>query len=156
MLTTRLAVPEDEPFLFEVYADTRSEELSSWGWTKEQSNLFLRMQYEAQRRSYFGDASSAKEEVVQYEKERVGRILTRTTDLVLAIVDISLLSGFRNRGFGTELIRRCQRHAYGTNRSVELHVLNGNPAMRLYDRLGFEAVSEASPYIAMKWSPQAF
>jgi len=36
---------------------------------------------------------------------------------------------------------------------VTIHVEIYNPAMRLYERLGFVPVEERGPYRLMKWSP---
>src|SRR5438552_18478757 len=44
--------PEDEPFLFELYASTRGDEMALVGWDKPQQEAFLRMQRNAQRSSY--------------------------------------------------------------------------------------------------------
>jgi RimJ/RimL family protein N-acetyltransferase len=45
----------------------------------------------------------------------------------------------RGRGLGTEAIRLVLSHAFGAMRlqRVHLHVLTDNPAVRLYERLGF-------------------
>jgi ribosomal protein S18 acetylase RimI-like enzyme len=153
VLTTRPANLEDELFSFELYVDTRKPEIASWGWSPEQIELFLRMQYEAQSRSYSSQAVPLIEEIVLCGEEKVGRLLTREADKVLTIVDIALLSAFRNQGLGTELIRRNQHYAQDKGLAIELHVLSGNPASRLYSRLGFEVTGEAPPYLAMKWTP---
>lgn len=52
METTVVERKEDADFLFEVYASSRVEEMSLWGWTNEQQAQFLRMQHEAQQRFY--------------------------------------------------------------------------------------------------------
>ena len=44
-LCLREATPEDESFLFEVYASTRIEELEGTGWNDEQKLAFIRMQF---------------------------------------------------------------------------------------------------------------
>jgi len=35
---------------------------------------------------------------------------------------------------------------------VRLHVIEVSPARRLYERLGFQTVGHAPPYIAMEWN----
>ena len=47
-ITLRCIAPEDEPFLYRVYAGTREEELAPLGWDEAQKNEFLRMQFSAQ------------------------------------------------------------------------------------------------------------
>ena len=51
-LTFRCAVPDDEVFLFELYASTRNEEMAAWGWDRAQEQMFLNLQFTAQRRHY--------------------------------------------------------------------------------------------------------
>jgi len=41
---------DDEGFLFRLYASTRQEEISAWGWNQAQQEAFLHVQYTAQRR----------------------------------------------------------------------------------------------------------
>ncbi|WP_454190378.1 GNAT family N-acetyltransferase [Paenibacillus sp. Marseille-Q7038] len=152
-LTTRSANLEDGPFLFQLYADTRKSEVASWGWSEDQVEMFLRMQFDAQTRSHSSHPVPLKEEINFYKGERIGRMLTREMDEMLMIVDIALLSDFRNRGFGTELISRYQKYAMDKGISIELHVLSINPACRLYERLGFELTGESPFYLTMKWTP---
>ena len=51
-LFLREATPEDEPFLLEVYASTRVDELAGLGWSNDQIQAFVRMQFLARERSY--------------------------------------------------------------------------------------------------------
>ncbi len=39
--------PQDQAFLFELYASTRREELDAWGWPPQARAAFLRMQFQA-------------------------------------------------------------------------------------------------------------
>ncbi|MEJ7846683.1 MAG: hypothetical protein WKF92_01185 [Pyrinomonadaceae bacterium] len=45
-------MPADEEFLASVYAGTRSEELSLFGWDDEQQAAFCLMQFRLQAQSY--------------------------------------------------------------------------------------------------------
>ena len=51
-VTLRPISPEDEPFLSQVYASTRQEELALVEWDEAQKTAFLRMQFAAQHRYY--------------------------------------------------------------------------------------------------------
>lgn len=152
-LFTRLASLEERPFLFQVYADTRKSEVDSWGWSEDQVEMFLQMQFDAQTRSYSSHPVPLKEEIIFYKGEPIGRILTRELGEVLMIVDIALLRDFRNRGFGTELIRRYQEYVVEKGILIELQVLIANPACKLYKRLGFVVTGEYPLYLTMKWTP---
>jgi ribosomal protein S18 acetylase RimI-like enzyme len=45
---------------------------------------------------------------------------------------------FKATAFGSELVHRVVQEAIAGGVSIRLSVLNGNPAGRLYDRLGFK------------------
>ena len=50
-LSLRDVTPDDQPFLFEVYASTRIDELQGTGWPDEQKLAFIRMQFLVRERS---------------------------------------------------------------------------------------------------------
>lgn len=49
---------------------------------------------------------------------------------------------FQRRGIGTEVMHRLIAEATGLNQSVRLAVVKINPALRLYERLGFRITDE--------------
>jgi ribosomal protein S18 acetylase RimI-like enzyme len=69
------------------------------------------------------------------------------------LVDISLLPAARGGGTGTHLICALLEEAAGAGRPVRLHVARGNPALRLYARLGFRVDGDDGMYLAMTWDP---
>jgi len=131
----RVALPEDLPFLFKLYRDVRGPEVSAWGLPAGQVEVFLHMQFDAQRRSYEASFPQAIHQIVISNGEPVGRRIFAHTADGIHLVDIALLASHRNHGLGT------------------LHVLRGNPALRLYQRLGFEETAADAMYIQMAWKP---
>lgn len=82
------------------------------------------------------------------------------------VVDLALLPSLTRQGVGSALLRSLQREAAAQGAAIELQVANGNPAIRLYERLGFQqpepgddagAVrSDASPHLPywrLCWQP---
>jgi ribosomal protein S18 acetylase RimI-like enzyme len=139
--------PDDEDFLFRLYASTRQEEISAWGWNQAQQEAFLRMQYTAQRRWYDVAYAGAEHRLILENKgengEPIGRILVQRAEGVIELVDISLLPEHRNRGIGTALLRELIEEARKSRATVRLQVLRNNEgAIRLYRRMGFAIVSE--------------
>ena len=53
-------------------------------------------------------------------------------------LSIAILPGFRNRGFGTELLSEMIREAGSRFQGLSLSVTAENPARRLYERMGFK------------------
>ncbi|WP_176560261.1 GNAT family N-acetyltransferase [Brevibacillus dissolubilis] len=142
MIETRVALTEDDPFLFEVYASTRREEMEQWGWDEAQQVPFLRMQFDLQTRSYQMHYPGLDRRIILYENTPVGRILVARLNNEWVLVDISLLPAYRGRGIGTRLIAELQQEAAGSDMPVRLSVSHTNPrAQQLYTKLGFIAVA---------------
>lgn len=144
---------EDELFLYRLYAGTRMEEVAAFGWGAEEQQAFLRMQFELQRRSYALKYPSAKHELITFDRERIGQMLTDRTGERWTLIDISLLPDCRNRGVGTALLRQLQDEAARSGACICLHVYSDNRAQRLYSRMGFQIAAARSPYISMMWTP---
>ena len=60
----------------------------------------------------------------------------------IRIVDIALLAEFCNRGIGTTLLRGLQSEAAAAGKPLRIHVERFNPALRLYERLGFRQIDD--------------
>ncbi len=151
MLSFKKVMNEDEDFLFHLYVSTRQDEFTHLGWSEKELEALLRMQYEAQKASYRSQIPAANHQITVYEHVPIGRIITAISEQAVGLVDISLLPEYRGRGFGTVLLQQVQRQAAEQGLPVKLHVLNGNPAQRLYARCGFYVTEESAPYIAMQW-----
>lgn len=151
MLQTTPLGPNDEAFLFEVYASTRRAEMAAWGWAPAQQDAFLRMQFMAQHRAYAAQYPDADQRIIQYNGQRAGRILVARLDQEILLVDIALLPEFRQRGLGTALIKELQAEAAAAGKTLRLHVLKDNPAYRLYQRLGFVVTADNGMHYGMAW-----
>ena len=143
----------DQAFSYQVYASTRLEEMAVLDWSLEQKEAFLRMQFEAQIRSYQLQFPQARYEVILLDDVPAGRLITDRTPEEVLLIDIALLPAFRGRGTGSEIVRRLQAEATQTDRIVRLHVEAFNPAMHLYERLGFVKTADQGIYQEMSWQP---
>lgn len=130
----------DEAFLFELYASVREEEMKLWGWDRAQQEMFLRLQFEMQRRSYEMQFPGLIERLIWLGDERAGRLMTAASEEAVRVVDIALLGAYRNQGIGTQVLKEACRQASEANLPVRLTVRNDNRARRLYERLGFAEV----------------
>jgi len=61
---------------------------------------------------------------------------------------------FQGRGIGTEAMNRLIAEAASAGRAVCLDVVKINPALRLYERLGFRIVGEEQHKFNMKRDPE--
>ena len=55
---------------------------------------------------------------------------------------IELMPEFRGKGIGAAIVQEVIEQARAEGLGVTLHVLKSNPAIRLYERLGFRIVEE--------------
>ena len=155
VVTLLPAKPDDESFLFAVYASTRAEEVALTGWSPSQQEQFLRMQFEAQTRSYRMQFPQAKHWVIRHGEVAAGRMIVdrtvdRTQDEIL-LIDIALLPEHRNKGIGSVLMGKLIEEARQTCKAIRIHVERFNPALAWYQRLGFTTVNESEIYLEMVW-----
>ena len=62
---------------------------------------------------------------------------------------IAVLSQHRGKGIGTTLLTELIHHLNGQYKALSLSVDPENPAMRLYERLGFEVVGKSGTSLTM-------
>jgi ribosomal protein S18 acetylase RimI-like enzyme len=141
----------DEPFLLEVYASTRQEELEVMGWSAAMRQAFVRMQFKAQQLGYRAAFPCAEFAIIMSGGQAVGRIIVNRADNEFRLVDIALLPAHRGCGLGTALMQDILREAVATKKTVRLSVLKGQRAFRLYQRLGFEKTGEDGVRDQMEW-----
>lgn len=149
----RPVVPEDETFLRQLYVAVRQEEVASWGWPPVQIDAFLHMQWMAQQSSYKAQFPDAVHAVILHEQEQIGQCYVDYTAAHLRLIDISILPAFRNRGIGSAILRNLQLEATRRRIPILLSVTIGNPARRLYERLGFIFSGATDIYMSMQWQP---
>lgn len=147
------AHPEDEAFLFAVYASTRVQEMALTGWLPAQQEQFLRMQFEAQTRSYRIQFPNADHWVVRGNGIAAGRMVVSRAEEEILLIDIALLPEHRGKKIGSLLMDRLQEEAWQAGKTVHVHVERFNPALRWYERLGFKPVGEGEIYLEMVWQP---
>ncbi|GAP12610.1 predicted acetyltransferase [Longilinea arvoryzae] len=154
MSTAFILIPaqtDDAPFLLAVYASTRADELALVDWSAEQKQAFTSMQFDAQSRHYAAYYPEAEYFIIQQGGARIGRLIVERKPKTLLLMDIALLPEYRCQGTGTAILRDLMNEACQTHKTVVLHVESFNPARRLYERLGFRAVSENGIYLEMEW-----
>jgi ribosomal protein S18 acetylase RimI-like enzyme len=153
VITLRPSTQADDAFLYETYASTRTDEMALTGWSEEQKDRFLRMQFEAQRQSYLTQTPDADYSVIRCGEIAVGRLIIERTSEEIHIVDIALLTQFRRQGIGSMLMGGILQEAAESGKSVRLFVERFNPALPWYERLGFGVVSGGPIYLEMVWRP---
>jgi GNAT superfamily N-acetyltransferase len=149
----RPARPEDDPFLREVYAETRAEELNHAGLDADQRQAFIDMQFNAQKADYLRRFPKADYDVVEYESQPIGRLYVAGSDDEVRILDVTLVSSSRNRGIGTHLLRRLLSEAREEKLPVRIYVENASRSVRLFESLGFSCTDRQSLVSLFEWRP---
>jgi ribosomal protein S18 acetylase RimI-like enzyme len=153
-VTLRSITQDDLEFLYRVYASTREEELAVTGWSDEQKEEFLRMQFGAQHDHYQKHFPDAKYDVIVAGETPIGRLYVDRREDEIRIIDIALLTEHRGAGVGGGLVRQLIDEAAATGKPVRIHVERENPAMRLYERLGFKKIEDVGVYDLMEWTEE--
>jgi GNAT superfamily N-acetyltransferase len=150
----RPSSPDDQDFLFQLYASTRQAEFAALGWGKAQLEPLLRMQFSAQQRWYETAYAQAEQQIVMLGESPIGRIIVHRAAEATTLVDISLVPEHRGGGIGSGLIRDCIARCNLARVPLRLQVLTTNPAARLYQRLGFVKTGADGMYVQMEKQPE--
>ena len=153
ILTLRSATDADQEFLVGVFASTRADELQALAWNPIQAEMFINIQYNAQQQSYRLSYPEAENNIILHDGQPIGRMLIDRSGEAILLVDIAILPDYRNHGVGSELIGGLLAEGATRGCEVVLSVFHTNPAIHLYDRLGFSKVDDESPYWKMRWLP---
>jgi ribosomal protein S18 acetylase RimI-like enzyme len=147
-LLLRIANPDDEPFLQELFFDVRSVEFIQTGFSLEQLTPLLSMQYKAQTQSYNAHYPNAEHSIIELNDEKIGRLLVNAEDKNIHLVDIAILHNFRGQGFGSFLLEKLKSEA----EIVGLSVYKTNfGAIKLYEKHGFAVTNDDGMYLEMEW-----
>ena len=145
----------DLPWLCDLYASTRSDEMALVPWPDPVKRQFIEQQFMLQHRHYLAHYPEAFFWAIEHRHGgAVGNCYLLRTPPEHLIIHISLLPDARNGGLGSALIRQCQADAAADGCGVRLHVLQTNTGARqLYERLGFIAEADGGSHLLMRWAP---
>jgi ribosomal protein S18 acetylase RimI-like enzyme len=156
LISFRPIADNDLEFLYKVYASTRKEEMALTGWSEQQKDDFLRMQFHLQHTQYLQNYQNATFDIILYNNEPSGRLYLDRRESEIRIIDIALLHKFRRKGIGSKILKDLIAEAEEKKIVLNLHVEYNNPAMSLYEQLDFEKKEDRGVYFFMEWSPDNF
>lgn len=122
-------------------------------WTDGMKDSFIRQQFNAQHAWYQEHYQGATFDVILVDGAPAGRLYVHRRPKEIRLVDIALLPEFRKGGLGTSILRDLLAEGEAAGKPVTIHVEVYNPAMRLYERLGFRPVEDRGVYRLMEWRP---
>ncbi|MEZ5594484.1 MAG: GNAT family N-acetyltransferase [Gammaproteobacteria bacterium] len=109
------------------------------------------MQFRAQHAHYQTHYPSARFDLILQNRQAIGRLYLDQWDDEYRLIDIALLPEHRNKGLGTQLLHDILAQAASQGKAVRIHVEHFNPALRLYQRLGFRQLEDKGVYLFMEW-----
>ena len=88
-------------------------------------------------------------QVIEIDNTVVGFMKIVISESEIYLGEIQISKDFQNQGIGTSLIQSLIQEAQTSNKKLWLKVLKGNPAQKLYQRLGFTNLKESSTHLIM-------
>jgi GNAT superfamily N-acetyltransferase len=140
----RPATPDDYDFVFSVHCTAMRPYVEPiYGWDEDWQSCHIREQFDPDKR-----------QIIRYGGADVGYISVEEQQSCHLLQMIAILPEYQGRGIGATLIRRLQRRARLKGVPLMLQVLKGNPARRLYERLGFKVFDATDTHHQLRWAAQ--
>lgn len=141
----RLARKADYAFAERLYVATMQPLLSRLGaWDEDDVLDRFRQHY-----------ATAVVRTIRVDGRIVGFLQTSETNAEINLDQIHLEAAYRSRGIGSRLIGDLKREAQAKDKALSLSVVRNNPAVALYERLGFRVVDEDDTKLYMRWEDAA-
>jgi ribosomal protein S18 acetylase RimI-like enzyme len=138
-VTRRPAQVGDEAFLRALFAESRPDFAML---PPDMLESMLDLQVRAQRQHYLAAYPDATQEIIVADGADVGRLILSDSDTEMRVVDVTVGAAYRGQGIASTALREVLDDAGRRGLAVGLSVWSANTeARRLYDRLGFKAVS---------------
>jgi len=141
-LTLRPATEDDLPFLLALRKATMTEHLRRAGARDDDEHHLARIRHR------FEDAH-----IVWADGRPAGLFKASREAADWRVVQIQIAPAFQGQGLGRRLLSALLEQADARGASVTLSVLQGNPARRLYESLGFTPVEEKEQETEMRYRP---
>jgi ribosomal protein S18 acetylase RimI-like enzyme len=153
-IALRPATSGDYHFMRLLYGSTREEEMKQFPFDELRKKEFLDQQFAAQYQHYQLHYPTCERNIIEKDGKPVGRLWIDEWRDQIRLVDIALLPECRGSGIGSMLLDDVLARGRQAGKPVTIHVEGFNPALRLYQRLGFEHVDTNGVYYLMKWMPR--
>ena len=113
----------------------------------------LRLHRPSQEASFKEQWKATQVRIITLDRSDTGWLQSSIEDDALFIAQLFIDVPFQRRGIGTEVMHRLIGEANRANLAVRLNVVKINPAVQLYQRLGFRVVREDDRKFYMRRDP---
>jgi GNAT superfamily N-acetyltransferase len=148
-VSLRPVKPTDEEFLYELFRQTIDDGLMTLN--AAQQAAILRLQFKAQLETYKAEFPNADHQIIMLDGLAIGRVMVERTSTEHRGVDIALLRDHRSGGIGAMLIGELLDEAARCGKPFRISVVRSNPALHLYQRLGFKLTEETPTHFLLEW-----
>jgi len=111
-----------------------------WGWNETEQDKLIKDRYDPKNFRF-----------IEKNGEIVGELSIEARELEYFLSNILILPDFQNQSIGSSLIKCLCETAKKQGKAVTLKVLKTNPAITLYQRLGFIEYKEDEFSFYMRW-----
>lgn len=136
-----------------LYESTREEEMKHFPFDELQKKEFLDQQFGAQYQHYQLHYPTCERNIIERDGQPIGRLWIDEWRDQIRLVDIALMPEWRGSGLGSTLVLEVLDRGAKAGKPVTIHVEGFNPALRMYQRMGFEHVDTNGVYYLMNWTP---
>lgn len=150
-LQLRPAQPADEPWQRQLFANLRGLDPALLAACPP----LLEQQWQLQQRAFMNDYPEAQTWLVLSANRAIGVVTLHRGASEWRLLEIGLEPDCRGQGIGQRLLQALVQFADTQGQTLALAVMRQNPALRLYQRLGFVALaeSEADLQLQMRREP---
>jgi GNAT superfamily N-acetyltransferase len=143
-ISLRQATQSDYDFLYELVQVTMREYVEPiWGWDEEWQRAYFQEHFDP-----------TQVQIIVLGGQDIGAVSVEIRPEEHFLARLYLLPDYQRCGVGTHLIWSILDKAFTQGLPVTLQVLKGNPAKRLYERLGFAETGETETHYLMKAPPR--
>ncbi len=136
----RAADKADFDFLYRLKVVCLKEYVAAiWGWDEA-----------FQRKHFATHFDPAASHIIVAHGRDIGQLSVKKQPEALYLNGIYLLPAYQQQGLGGQIIRDILSRAQACGRPVRLQVIIGNPAVHLYERLGFRVIDKSDTHLLMR------
>ena len=150
-MTRRAVLAEDEAFIRALILQIVSDELLAHTWPEAMRGPLLEMQYRARMAGTKASFPEAEHEIILAGGQAAGWMVIARGDSAITLADIAVAPEYRGKGLARAAIGELLAESKQTGKPVELQVTLMNPAIRLYERLGFRTIASDEVRRQMVW-----
>lgn len=147
--------PEDEPFLFRLFAAHHSAIMRQSGIPAETIDTLMEFQFRSQAKTYRTMYPDAIYSIISWSGREVGRFIEQDEAALVYFVDFLLDPEYQAKGLGPAITWALMQEwaTRGRGTRVEVRVTN-EPCLKMCRKLGFtEGKPDARAYVELRWYP---